>query len=107
MHRRWIAFALLALGLAGCGAVADPPPRPAPPPEVRRQENLGPLKAATWRAAADAEAERLRLLRIAIRKARKSTTVAGALRLALLTGHISPATHARLAGDYAAARTAA
>jgi hypothetical protein len=107
MHRRWIALPLLALGVGGCGAVADPPPRPAPPPEVRRQENLGPLKAATWRAQAAAAAERERLLKIAIRKARKSTTVAGALRLALLTGHISPIAHARLAGDYADARHAA
>jgi hypothetical protein len=107
MHRRWIVLVLLALGVGGCGAVADPPPRPAPPPEVRLQENQGALKAATWRAQAAAAAERARLLRIAIHKARKSTSVSGALRLALLTGGISPATHARLAGDYAAARKAA
>jgi D-glucuronyl C5-epimerase-like protein len=107
MPRRRLAFLLPVLGLAGCGAVADPPPRPAPPPEVRLQENQGELKAATWRAAAAAEAERERLLRLAIRKARKSTTVAGALRLALLTGQISPATHERLTRDYADARQAA
>ena len=69
-------------------------PAPAPPPEVRLQENQGELKAATWRAAAAAEAGRVGLLRVAIRKARKSTTVAGALRLARLTGRISPATQA-------------
>jgi D-glucuronyl C5-epimerase-like protein len=107
MPRRPFALLLLAVGLGGCGAVADPPPRPAPPPEVRLQEHPGELKAATWRAAADAEAERQRLLRLAIRRARKSETVAGALRLALLTGHISPATHARMTDDYAAARAAA
>src|SRR5919202_1131450 len=107
MVRRWTAFSLLALALGGCGAVADPPPRPAPPPEVRLQENLGPVKAATWRAQEAAEAERARLLALAIRKARRSTTVAGALRLALLTQRISPATHDRLARDYAAARAAA
>ncbi len=107
MARLRTAYLLLALGLGGCGAVADPPPRPAPSPEVRLQENQGPLKAATWRAAAAAEAERVRLLHIAIRKARKSTTVAGALRLALLTGRISPAAHGRLTRDYAAARRAA
>jgi hypothetical protein len=105
MARRRIVLVLLALGMAGCGAIADPPPRPAPPPEVR--ENLGPLKAATWRAQEAAAAERARLLALAIRNARKSTTVAGALRLALLTGRIAPATHARLAHDYAAARVAA
>ena len=107
MARRRIALLLLALGLGGCGAVADPAPRPTPAPEVRLQENLGPLKAATWRAQEAAEAERARLLALAIRKARKSTTVAGALRLALLTGRISPDTHARLSHDYTAARAAA
>jgi hypothetical protein len=107
MARRWLPLLLLVLGLGGCGAVADPPPRPAPPPEVRLQENQGELKAATWRAAAAAEARRLRLLAIAIRKARKSTTVTGALRLALLTERISPGTHDRLTRDYAAARSAA
>jgi hypothetical protein len=107
MPRRRTVFLLLALGVGGCGTVAEPPPRPAPPPEVRLHENQGSLKAASWRAAAAAEAERARLLAIAIRKARRSTTVAGALRLAQLTGQISPATHARLTGDYAAARTAA
>jgi hypothetical protein len=102
-----IALLLLALGLAACGAVADRPPRPSPPPEVRLHENQGPLKAATWRAQAAAAAERARLLAIAIGKARRSTTVSGALRLALLTGRISPATHARLAREYADARAAA
>ena len=65
-------------------------PRPGSP------SNQGELKAATWRAAAAAEARRLARLRAAIRRARKSTTVAGALRLARLTGRISPATEARL-----------
>jgi hypothetical protein len=107
MRPRALVLLLLALGLGGCGAVADPPPRPTPPPEAQLPERQGELKAATWRAAAAAEAERLRLLRIAIRKARRSPTVAGALRLALLTGHVSPATHARLAREYADAKAAA
>src|SRR4051794_12307239 len=107
MPRRRTALLLLALGMGGCGAVAEPPPRPAPPPEVRHNENLGPLKAATWRAQAAAAAERERLLKLAIAKARKSTTVAGALRLARLPGGIPPAPHARLTGDYTAARAAA
>ena len=107
MPRRVLALLLLLLGASGCGAVADPPPRPAPPPEVRLNENQGPLKAATWRAQAAAAAERARLLAIAIAKARRSTTVSGALRLALLTGAISPDTHARLAREYHDARAAA
>ena len=65
MARRRTAFLLLVLaGLAaGCGAMPEPAPRPSPPPEVRSTENQGALKAASWRAAAAAEAERLRRLR--------------------------------------------
>jgi hypothetical protein len=107
MARRRIALLLLATGLGGCGAVADPPPKPAPPPEVIGPERQGELKAATWRAAAAAEARRLARLRAAIRRARASRTVPGALRLALLTGHLTPHAHARLTRDYAAARSAA
>jgi hypothetical protein len=107
MARRGIALTLLVIGLGGCGAVADPPPRPAPPQEVRVPERQGELKAATWRSAAAAEAARAARLRAAIRRARAAGTVAGALRLALLTERISPATHARLIGEYAAARAAA
>ncbi|HET8755770.1 MAG TPA: hypothetical protein VFM58_07165, partial [Solirubrobacteraceae bacterium] len=85
MAWRRIALLVLLASVAGCGAVPDPPtPRPTPPPEARVTERQGELKAATWRAAAAAEARRLARLRAAIRKARKSTTVAGALRLALL-----------------------
>ena len=92
--------------------------RAAPSPIRRRSrrrrrrsastENQGELKAATWRAAAAAEAGRAApACAIAIRKARKSTTVAGALRLALLTGRITPATaRAGSRRDYADARRA-
>ena len=106
MPWRRIAPLVLLAGLAGCGAVPDPPPRPTPPPEAQVTERHGDLKATTWRAAAAAEAERLARLRAAIRRARRSPTVAGALRLALLTGRISPATHGRLSKDYADARRA-
>jgi D-glucuronyl C5-epimerase C-terminus len=107
MAWRRTALLVLLVAVAGCGAVPDPPPQPTPPPEARITDNQGELKAASWRAAAAAEARRLALLRAAIRKARKSTSVAGALRLALLTERISPATHARLSHDYLAARKAA
>jgi hypothetical protein len=106
MPWRRIAPLLLLAGLVGCGAVPEPPPQPTPPPPARITERQGELKAATWRSAAAAEAERLARLRAAIRRARKSTTVAGALRLARLTERISPATHARLTKDYADARRA-
>src|SRR5215217_6226754 len=107
MAWRRIALLVLLVGMAGCGAVPDPPPQPTPPPEARLTERQGELKAATWRAVADAEARRLARLRAAIRRARRSTTVAGALKLALLTERISPATHARLSRDYIDARRAA
>jgi D-glucuronyl C5-epimerase C-terminus len=107
MARRRTAFLLLTTGLiAGCGAVAEPGPRPAPPPEVRSVENQGALKAASWRAAAAAEAERLRRLRLAIRRAKASETVTGALRFALLTGRLTPSAHARHTREYNAAAAA-
>src|SRR4051794_5948965 len=107
MAWRRIALLVLVAALAGCGSVPDPPPRPAPPPEVRGPERQGELKAATWRAAAAAEAARLARLHAAIRRAHASRTVTGALRYALLTGHLSPATHARLTRDYNDAQRAA
>src|SRR5690242_3748180 len=104
MDRRLIALFVLGAALSGCASTPEPAPTPPPPPEVRSTENQGALKAATWRAAA--EAERLAGLRAAIGRAHRSPTVAGALRYALLTQQISPAAHARLARDYADARAA-
>lgn len=107
MARRRIALLLLVAGVvAGCGDAAEPDPPPAPAPEIRATENQGALKAASWRAAAAAEAERLRRRRLAIRRARASRTVTGALRLARLTRRISRATHARYTRDYNAATAA-
>jgi hypothetical protein len=106
MARRRIALLLLVAGLSGCGAVSDPAPRPTPPPEVRTPENLRDVKAASWRAAAAAEAARLARLRAAIRRAKASGTVTGALRYALLTRRMNPAEHARQARAYAEARAA-
>jgi D-glucuronyl C5-epimerase-like protein len=107
MDRRWLALLVLGAALAGCGAEpAPPPPKPPPPSQVQLTENQGELKAASWRAAAAAEARRLALLHAAIRRARRSDTVTGALRYALLTEQISPATHARLTHDYNDARRA-
>ena len=107
MARRRTAFLLLTAGLiAGCGAMPEPAPRPSPPPEIRGVENQGALKTASWRAAAAAEAERLRRLRLAIRRAKRAPTVTGALRYALLTGRLTPAAHARRTREYNAARAA-
>jgi D-glucuronyl C5-epimerase C-terminus len=106
MDRRWLALLVLGAGLAGCASVPEPPPKPPPPPEVRQTEDQGTLKAASWRAAAAAEARRLARLHAAIERAKKADTVTGALRYALLTERISPATHARLTHDYNDARDA-
>src|SRR5215216_675431 len=104
MAWRLTGLVVLVVALAGCGAAPDPPSSPGP--QVPVIERRGDLKAATWRAAAAAEAARLARLRAAIRRARRSPTVAAALRLALLTEQISPVTHARLSRQYAAARRA-
>jgi hypothetical protein len=91
-----------ALALTGCGtAPREPPQLPAPP-----RERPGAAKAATYRAQAALEAQRAVRLRVAIRRARRSPTVGGALRLALLTGRLSAAEHASFERDYAAARSA-
>jgi hypothetical protein len=84
--------------------VADPPP---PPPDVAPVERAGALKAATWRGLAAVEAAREARRRAAIRRMRRSGTVAGALRLALLTHRLTPQAHDRLRRRYAAARAAA
>jgi D-glucuronyl C5-epimerase C-terminus len=106
-RRRTASLLLVLVGLiAGCGSTPEPAPRPSPPSEVRLIENHGALKAATWRAAADAEAERLRRLHAAIRRARASDSVGGALRLARLTRRISPRTYKRYRREYRAARAA-
>jgi hypothetical protein len=101
---RLLVLLLLGIAVAGCGAVVEPdPPRPAPPPP----ERFGALKAATWRGVAAAEAAAEARLRAAIRRARRSRTVEGALRLALLTGRVEPGAHDRLRARYTAARNAA
>jgi hypothetical protein len=103
--RRLLLVLPLAAGVAACGA-AEQRPEPAPPPPMLA-ERAGVLKAATWRGIAAAEAAREARLRAAIRRMRASRTVAGALRLALLTERLTPEDHARLEREYAAARAAA
>jgi D-glucuronyl C5-epimerase C-terminus len=108
MARRRIALLLLVAGLGGCGADREPgPPSPTPEPLLLRPERQGELKAASWRSAAAAEAAREARRRAAIRRARASRTVAGALRYALLTHRITAAAHSRHVRTYAAARAAA
>jgi D-glucuronyl C5-epimerase-like protein len=104
MARRRIALLLLVAGLGGCGAVQEPGPSPTPEPLLLAPERQGELKAASWRSAAAAEAAREARRRAAIRRARASRTVAGALRYALLKHYLTPAAHARHVREYADAR---
>jgi hypothetical protein len=108
---------LLLLALAGCGSepAAAPPaaaPAPSPPPvatpaatgarELPPSLAIGHLRRDTLRKEAF---ERWRLAELA--KARRSRTVAGALRRALLARHIRRAEHDAFRETYERARAAA
>jgi hypothetical protein len=112
-----LAPVLLVLALAGCGrqAAAAPTaaaPAPSPPPvatpaptgarELPPSLAIGHLRRDTLRKEAY---ERWRLAELA--KARRSRTVPGALRRALLARHIGRAEHDRLRATYERARAAA
>ena len=99
MAWRRTATLLLVAGLCGCGAGSAPEPEPTPDPRPMRPET-GAVKTATWRAAAAREARR----QAAIRRAKASGTVAGALRYAWLTGRISPAAYRGYRSIHAQAR---
>jgi D-glucuronyl C5-epimerase C-terminus len=101
----FVLLVLLAICAGGCGATEPAPALPRH--EVRQPERDDVLKAATWRSAAAAEAAREARRQAAIRRARRSRTVHGALRLARLTRHLSPRGRRRYARDYEAARRAA
>jgi hypothetical protein len=105
MARRGIVTLLLVAGLCGCGAASGPEPEPTPDPMPMRPET-GAVKAATWRAAAAAEAAREARRQAAIRRAKASATVDGALRYALLTRRITPAASRGYRSIYAQARVA-
>jgi hypothetical protein len=124
MTRRAVLAVVLAVSLGGCGqlgsdtryaagndpVVSDAPvasPAPAAPP-VRLGPRELPVSVAVGYAhrvaGRKAAFEVWRLAELA--KARRSTTVAGALRRALLAREITRREHDRLRGDYAAARAA-
>ena len=108
MAWRRIALLLLLAGIAGCGATTDPaaavPPRR---PRSARPSSFGELKAASWRAAAVAEAQRLRppACRHPPRaRAPRPSPAPSATRCS--RERITPREHARLARVYADARAA-
>ena len=95
---------VVVLALAGCGEARprEPlPPVPSTPPSTERGWRAD---AGEWRRAADAAeaAERRRLA--ALKVARRSRTVAGALRRAYLARHITRPVQRRLLADYIRAR---
>jgi hypothetical protein len=106
-----LAIAALAAVLGACGGTevdaVDPPPfvGPAPVPErplAFKAELRGDAIAHAIREAARAEARR----KAALRRLRRSRTVEGALRRALLARKLSPAQHAKLRAQWATARGA-
>ena len=108
------AAAAAGVSLAGCGgsggAGGAPAPRAAPPPPVATPAAVGPrehpfslARGHLRRDTARREAfERWRQAELEL--ARRSPTVAGALRRALLARHIARAEHDRLRAEYGAAR---
>jgi len=105
----WLAAVVAALSVGACGGAErmDPPqpaPAVAPAPHVGTIEapaRMGPraLAERTWRAAARRRAELTAL--------RRSRTVEGALRRALLARRLTRAEHDRMRRTLAAARAAA
>jgi hypothetical protein len=91
----WLAL-LLGVVIAGCGSAARQPVTRTPTPGAVSVLDGPPPKAGTAAAtlALQQAAERRRLAALA--RARRSTTVEGALRAARLSGRISPAMEARL-----------
>jgi D-glucuronyl C5-epimerase C-terminus len=97
------AVVVLALLIAGCGE-ARPDPLSGVPSVPPSTEHGWRADAAVWRRAADeAEAAELRR-RAALKVARRSHTVAGALRRAYLARHVSRRDARRLLADYVRAR---
>src|SRR5215211_9227752 len=94
------AVVVMVLALAGCGEARPGKPLPPVPSSPPSTERGWRADAGEWRRAADAAeaAERRRLAALAV--ARRSRTVAGALRRAYLARHISRRTQHRLLADY-------
>ncbi len=91
--------------LAGCGSSARPAATPAPTPLAvipAAPDDHGP-KSQAYENAVTAQAEAAARLRAAIAAARRSPSVFASLRVARLTGRITPAAEARLRHDWTAA----
>jgi hypothetical protein len=112
MRASWIGLlAIFAGGCAGAGATATPVvplPTAAPTatPVSGPAEEPWRTAAGGWRREADRKRAHERWRRAELRRLRRSRTVTGALRRALLARHIDRARHDRLRRDYLVARAA-
>jgi hypothetical protein len=99
----WLAL-LVAVVLVGCGESDAPPePRRADPANGVEVLDRLPAKSGNWQALLERqqEAERRRLA--ALRAARRSPTVEASLRVARLTGRITPNVEGRMRRNWASA----
>ncbi|MDA0163424.1 D-glucuronyl C5-epimerase family protein [Solirubrobacter ginsenosidimutans] len=108
-HTGWMprfVLLLVLLVLAGCGSDAVKPlariPRPSPAPPGSPLDSLPPKDNAI---PAFRQQQYEQWLRAEIARTRKSPTVEASLRVAQLTGHISPGLEASLRKDWANANT--
>jgi hypothetical protein len=93
---------VLGVLLAGCGAAPTPPP-PQPPRDTEPLDMLAPKAGRFDLMVEEARAaERRRLAALA--RARRSKTVEGALRVATLTGRITPQAEAQRRREWSAAQ---
>jgi hypothetical protein len=94
---------LLGVVFAGCGSVAAPAPEPRPPaPKAVALDGLPP-KVGMYDELVRRAREEDRRRRAQIAAARRSPTVEAALRVARLTGRITPAAERRLRREWAGA----
>jgi hypothetical protein len=92
---------LLGVLLAGCGA--SPAPQPVAPRQTEPLDTLGP-KAGRFDAMVERARAEERRRRVAIARARRSPTVEAALRVATLTGRITPQAETQRRREWAAAQ---
>jgi len=95
---RLIAVVVLIVALAGCSEAAERPPEPTGRPGLMLDRL--PPKAGAYEARIAAQEEAAARLRAEIKRTRRSRTVEAALKVARLTGRITPALEKSLRRDW-------